>query len=65
MSGTVESGCKNREKHQLHICQLQKKGLQTEVAARCGNPGFICHNCNAEADNAEDLCNSSPLAKRG
>lgn len=65
MSETVETDCKNKRKHQLHICQLRKKGIQQEVAARTGRPGFICHNCNAEADNAEDLCNSSPMVKRG
>jgi hypothetical protein len=64
MSGTVENSCKNTADHQLHICQLKKKGLQEEVVARTDDPGFLCHNCNASANQAEDLCNPSPFIKR-
>ncbi|MDH3997726.1 MAG: hypothetical protein OET90_02700 [Desulfuromonadales bacterium] len=56
--------CKEEKYHHLHICQLKKKGLKEEMAQRCGDPGYICHNCNAEANQAKDLCNASPLAKR-
>ncbi len=65
MSEPQENECKNRTGHQQHICQLLSQGLQKEVAARTTHPEFICHNCNAEADRAEYLCNSSALAKRG
>lgn len=50
--------------HHLHICQLKKKGLSSELAARTNNPAYICHNCNATANNAEDLCNCSPFVSR-
>jgi hypothetical protein len=53
--------CRQPDHHQLHICQLTKKGLKDEVAARCTEPKYICHNCNATADSAEDLCNCSPF----
>ena len=64
MSETAENSCKNTAGHQLHICQLKKKGLREEVAARTNDPGFLCHNCNASANQAEDLCNPSPFVKR-
>ncbi|PLX74195.1 MAG: hypothetical protein C0614_12060 [Desulfuromonas sp.] len=56
--------CRDNEHHTLHICQLAKKGLKAEIAARRSQPGFICHNCNAVADRAEDLCNPSPFAPK-
>ena len=56
--------CRDSEHHNLHICQLAKKGLKDEIAARCSQPGFICHNCNRVADRADDLCNPSPLAPK-
>ena len=64
MSGTAEKDCTNQAEHQMHICQLKKKGLQEEVSARSDNPGYLCHNCNASANQAEDLCNPSPFIKR-
>ena len=64
MSVAAEKDCANRAEHQLHLCQLKKKGLQEEVTARSDNPGYLCHNCNASANQAEDLCNPSPFIKR-
>ena len=64
MSETTKSCCNNEAEHQLHICQLKKKGLLEEVAARTDDPGYLCHNCNASANQAEDLCNPSPFVKR-
>jgi len=64
MSDSAHNDCTHPETHHLHICQLRKKGLQQEIAARSDNPGFICHNCNATANRAEDLCNCSPFVKR-
>lgn len=58
------AGCTNREQHDLHICQLRKQGRREELAARTGAPGYICHNCNAAANRAEDLCNPSPFARQ-
>ncbi len=64
MSETTKSNCENLAEHQLHICQLKKKGLREEEAARTNDPGYLCHNCNASANQAEDLCNPSPFVKR-
>ena len=64
MSETTKSCCNNETEHQLHICQLKKKGLREEEAARTNDPGYLCHNCNASANKAEDLCNPSPFVKR-
>ena len=64
MSDLVDKDCTNPQQHHLHICELKKKGLNEEVAARSSSPGFICHNCNATANRAEDLCNCSPFLKK-
>ena len=64
MSATGSGDCQDQAEHQLHICQLKKKRLAAEVSARTGHPAYICHNCNAVADHAEDLCNPSPFVKR-
>ena len=64
MSETAKHDCKNSAEHQLHLCQLKKKSLSEEIAARTHDPGYLCHNCNASANQAEDLCNPSPFVKR-
>jgi len=64
MSETGKSDCRNQAGHQLHLCQLKKKGLLEEISARTNAPGYICHNCNAAANHAEDLCNPSTFMKR-
>ena len=64
MTETAKAACSNPATHSLHICQLKKKGLSEEVAARSSDPVYICHNCNATANRAEDLCNCSPFVKR-
>ena len=64
MSGIVKNDCTNLTEHQMHICQLKKKSLQEEISARTDNPSYLCHNCNASANQAEDLCNPSPFVKR-
>ena len=64
MSDPVKDECAHPAHHHLHICQLKKKGLAEDIATRCDDPGYICHNCNAMANRAEDLCNCSPLVKK-
>ena len=64
MPDPVNKECADQKSHHLHLCQLKKKGLTEEVAARTNNPGYICHNCNTTANRAEDLCNCSPFVKR-
>lgn len=59
-----EDACRDLGHHELHVCQLHKQGLQAELASRTNKPAFICHNCNAEANLAGDLCNPSPLVQR-
>jgi hypothetical protein len=64
MSDQDGTECRHQSEHQAHLCQLKKKGLTREIAARTNAPGYICHNCNAAANRAEDLCNPSPFIKR-
>ena len=64
MSDPGNTDCTNQSGHQMHICQLKKKGLSQELSSRTNNPGYICHNCNAVANRAEDLCNPSAYIKR-
>lgn len=64
MTESAKTDCRDQAGHHLHICQLKKKGLFEIVAARTDAAGYICHNCNAAANQAEDLCNPSPYVKR-
>lgn len=64
MSATDQKGCQDQAGHTLHLCQLKKKGLADEIAARTSDPAFICHNCNGAANRSEDLCNPSPFPRR-
>jgi hypothetical protein len=64
MSESAKTNCNNPAEHQLHICQLKQKGFPEELLALTDDPGYICHNCNASANQAESLCNPSPVVKR-
>jgi hypothetical protein len=64
MSAATKTDCTNTEEHHLHLCQLKKKGLTAEIAVRTDDPAYLCHNCNASANQHDDLCNPSPLIKR-
>ena len=55
--------CRDPALHHMHFCKLKKRGLDEEIAARTTAPAFVCHNCGARADRANDLCNASPLPK--
>ncbi|MBW2452214.1 MAG: hypothetical protein JRF07_07675 [Deltaproteobacteria bacterium] len=57
------SVCQDADHHDLHICQLSRKGLREEIARRTNAPEFLCHNCNVSANREEDLCNPSRLSK--
>ncbi len=64
MTDSAKIDCKDQAGHHLHICQLKKKGLSKDITARTDHAAYICHNCNAAANHAEDLCNPSPYIKR-
>lgn len=64
MSAKGTPDCQDRAGHQLHLCQLKQRGLSQEIALRSNAASFVCHNCSAVANRAEDLCNPSPLPKR-
>jgi hypothetical protein len=59
----ASSVCRDPVLHHLHFCNLKKKGLTEEIAARSQAPAYVCHNCGARADREGDLCNASPLLK--
>lgn len=64
MSKPDKNPCQSPETHELHLCQLKKRGLSEDIALRANQPEFICHNCGLMANKAEDLCNCSSLPKR-
>ena len=64
MSELSKPECTHPSGHHLHICELKKAGSREEIAARTDAPGYLCHNCNASANQGEDLCNPSPFIKR-
>ncbi len=64
MPESTKTDCANEDGHQLHLCQLKRKGLHAKIAVRTNDPQYLCHNCNASANQAEDLCNPSPFIRR-
>ena len=53
--------CKGPRDHSDHMCVLMEKGLTEEIRRRSSQPAFVCGNCGARADTAEDLCNPEAL----
>jgi len=60
----MDNNCMDRDKHPIHVCQLKKTGQLEDIARRSASPAFVCHNCNAVADRAEDLCNPGAMPPR-
>ncbi len=56
-----ERVCREQEKHPCHLCEMKKKGMLDEIREHSQDPAYVCHNCNAVADRAEDLCNPGAL----
>jgi len=59
-----EHFCREQEKHPRHLCEMKKMGQLDEIGERSQRPTYVCHNCNAVADRAEDLCNPGALPAR-
>jgi len=59
------SPCAGPQRHRDHLCHLMEKGLTEEVRRRSDRPAFVCANCGAQANAAEDLCNPHPLRPQG
>ena len=60
-SANPSAPCQDSAHHDLHVCQLKRKGLDKELATRTRSANYLCHNCNETANAAEDLCNASPV----
>ena len=63
MSQNEKFECKDPAGHWLHICELRKQGQKQKVTDLMADPGHTCHNCNAVAKHAKNLCNPSPFIK--
>ncbi len=55
--------CGDPHRHREHMCLLMESGRTAEVALKSSSPAFACKNCRAVANDAEDLCNPTPLEK--
>ena len=53
--------CEGPASHSDHLCNLMEKGMTVEVQRRSSHPAFVCGNCGAHANEAEDLCNPQPM----
>jgi len=53
--------CSGPQRHRDHLCHLMEKGMTEEVRRRSARPAFVCANCGARANAAEDLCSPQPL----
>ncbi len=63
MPESVKTECKDPAGHWVHLCQLRKDGRNEELMDLMKDPGHTCHNCNAVAKHAENLCNPSTFLK--
>ncbi|MCF6179087.1 MAG: hypothetical protein L3J63_06830 [Geopsychrobacter sp.] len=63
MAESAHNECKDPAGHYKHVCQLKKDGKQQEIAALVDDPGHICLNCTAVANNALNLCSPSPFSR--
>lgn len=66
----MDDTCTNPGQHPLHLCLLKRQGRFEDIEKRSRAPVFVCHNCNALADHAADLCNPgalpvSPAGRKG
>lgn len=57
----MDATCTNPGQHPLHLCRLKRLGRFEDIEKRSRAPLFVCHNCNALADHAADLCNPGTL----
>jgi hypothetical protein len=53
--------CKKAPGHSDHMCILMEKGLTEEIRRRSLRPAYFCGSCEAQADEAQDLCDPEPL----
>jgi hypothetical protein len=53
--------CSNPGNHPRHMCELYRNNMMMEYDQRSRNPTVSCAKCNAEADQAEAVCQPKPL----
>lgn len=63
MPETTKTDCKDPAGHWKHLCTLRKQGKEQEVKDLMADPGHRCLNCNAVANQAQNLCNPSSFSK--
>jgi len=54
-------GCGKPGEHHDHLCILMEKGMTEEIRRLSSHSAFVCGNCGARANHAEDLCSPEPL----
>lgn len=54
--------CLRPQEHRDHLCNLMDRGMTAEIRRRSDRPAFLCRNCGARANEAEDLCRPQPLS---
>lgn len=58
---TDTKACPTPEKHKMHMCAMKAKGMTEEIASLSGQPAFVCGNCGAKANAADNLCKPEAL----
>lgn len=56
-------GCEEPKGHRDHMCNLMERGQTAEIQERSTHPAYRCANCDALANDREDLCNPTSLGK--
>ena len=56
-----QQACPTPANHQMHMCALKSKGMNDEIARLSSKPAFVCGNCGAKANSADNLCKPQAL----
>ncbi|MDT8420231.1 MAG: hypothetical protein RQ754_07340 [Desulfuromonadales bacterium] len=48
--------CLQMEEHHLHVCALKVKEMHAEIEKLYQDPHFVCTNCGAKVNKAENVC---------
>ncbi len=61
MKDRTYNPCGKPQQHREHLCMLMEEGKTEEVRKRSSQPAYVCRNCRAQANEAEDLCNPQSI----
>ncbi len=55
--------CTMPEVHPDHLCRLMEEGRTAEIAVLASSPAYLCANCGARANHAQNLCKPQEIER--